>query len=652
MGKIGFRLFFIINILALNLVGFGQSPSFKTYTNPVIPGDHPDPTLTRIGNDFYTTGSSFNPTPVIYHSTDLVHWEVISQPVKASWQGYGDRPSGGCWGGHLVYYRNIYWDFFSRAGSMYYVRANDPKGPWSDPVKLKDPDSLPYTLGYDNSIFIDDDGKWYLIVKNGRPNNGIVELGADGQPTGIVYNLNWLNPAPSFPYSWAEGPVIWKYVGYYYYSFARNVTGGQWVMKSKTLTADSASWEMLGNFYNEKDPLKKEAVFHTPNHSSPQVSLDDSTCWVITQSYARKEWEGHARQGLLSQVHYNGLTPVADYPVKKIFEAPKLPGSGIPWMVAKSDFFDSENLNPEWSFLGYTPDSTYSLSERKGWLRLSPKPDKANTAIKIEGENSYSLITRIDFSAKIPGAEAGLRILRSDEKRWVKLYSAVNSSGKKVICFSDDSTKYETENKIGNTVWLKIFRVNHLISGYYSKNGKSWMKLGEDINSNFMDTLSANWIGTRIGLYVQKQPAFFDLFIYRDAFSSILAECPANQFGTVSTTPIGTIYSLDSIHNKDWVLYPGVEFGGHNNYPRHAKIFEVTASSASTGGMVEVWLDSIDTGRKIAECKISNTGNWDTFKTFTSHLKDVNGLHDLYLRFNGPDEQRLFMVNWIVFKED
>ena len=50
--------------------------------NPVIPGDHPDCTLTQIGNDFYTTGSSFNVTPTIYHSTDLVHWEAIARPVR------------------------------------------------------------------------------------------------------------------------------------------------------------------------------------------------------------------------------------------------------------------------------------------------------------------------------------------------------------------------------------------------------------------------------------------------------------------------------------------------------------------------------------------------------------------------------------------
>ena len=239
--------FMIVNLYA-------QSASFKTYINPVIPGDHPDCTVTKIGNDFYSTGSSFNVTPTIYHSTDLVHWEAIAMPVSASWSKFDDKPGGGCWGAQIVLYNGEYWDFFSRANTMYFVKATKPSGPWSEPVMVKDPSIINYGLGYDNSVFIDDNNKWYLVVKNGKPNNGIVELGNDGQPTGVVYNLNWLNPDPSFPYSWAEGPVMWKNNGYYYYSFARDLAGGQKVMRSKTLTAQQSSWEMLGDFFNENDP--------------------------------------------------------------------------------------------------------------------------------------------------------------------------------------------------------------------------------------------------------------------------------------------------------------------------------------------------------------------------------------------------------------
>src|SRR5579872_639737 len=54
-----------------------------TYVNPVLPGDHPDPTLLKVGDDFYHCGSSFHFTPYlpVYHSRDLIHWEEISRVV-------------------------------------------------------------------------------------------------------------------------------------------------------------------------------------------------------------------------------------------------------------------------------------------------------------------------------------------------------------------------------------------------------------------------------------------------------------------------------------------------------------------------------------------------------------------------------------------
>jgi xylan 1,4-beta-xylosidase len=613
--------------------------------NPVIPGDHPDCTLTKIGNDFYTTGSSFNVTPVIFYSTDLVHWEAIAQPVRASWSNYGDSPGGGCWGGHMVYYNGQYWDFFSLGGYMRFVTADDPSGPWSDPVIVNNPPQLPYTLGYDNSIFIDDDGKWYLVVKNNQPNNGIVELGKDGQPTGVVYNLDWLNPSP-YPYSWAEGPVMWKYKGYYYYSFARNLGGPQYVMRSDTLTADSASWEMLDLFFDQDDPLKPGALFTEPNHASPVVMLDDSTHWVAHPLYAKGEWIGQGRQGLLNQVRYDStLRPVADYPINSYFTAPELPSSGIPWMVPKSDFFDSESLDPEWSFLGYTSDATHSLTERPGWLRLSPKSStKANTIIKNDGEHNYSLITRLEFDPQSTDDEAGLRIMRGDERQFVKLYSSVTLSDFKLIMFSFKDIEYDIENTFGDTLWLKIIRENHVVRGYLSSDGIDWVQVGESIDISEIDSYNdySTFTGTRQGLYVKGSDAFFDLYIYRDAYTPIMAEWPANQFGTWRTSP------LDSIHNNDWALYAGVEFGGNADYPKSPDSFAVVASSATSGGIVEVWLDSIDTGNKISECNISNTGDWQTFKVFTSGVEPVSGRHDVYLKFTGG-AGRLFQLKWLKF---
>ena len=627
-----------------------RSSSFKTYMNPVIPGDHADCSLTRIGNDFYTSGSSYNPTPVIYHSTDLVHWEVIAQPVSAAWTGYDDKPGGGCVEGSLVYYNNKYWDFFSSAFSMYFVTADKPEGPWSLPTLMKCPSSVP-GLGWDNSIFIDSDSSWYLLVKNGQVNNWIVQLGNDGQPSGSIYDLTWLNPAPDYPYSWAEGPVMWKFRGYYYYSFAINVAGGQKVMRSKTLTDNPASWEMMGDLFNESDPRKAGSLFIDPNHSSSVITIDDSTFWIAHPVYTKAtEWKGQGRQGLLNQVRYNANSkPLADYPINQPFTAPLLTSSGIPWMVPKSDFFTSAKLNPEWSFLGYTPSNSYSLNDRQGWLRLSPRnPSKANTVIKNDGEHNYSLITKLDFKAKSLTDEAGLQIIRGDETRFVKLASSLNTGGKRIFFFSFESTRYEVLNLSTDTVWLKMIRFNHKISGYYSFNGKDWVKIGQDIDISTIDSYTDAgfqvWEGTRQGLFVGgNSPAYFDLYIYRDAYTQIMAACPANQYGTTQLN--STI--LDNIHDTDWVLYAGVEFG-NPDYNKVADSVQIAASGL-IDGQVEIWLDSIETGNKIGSFQIKATGNWNTFKTFSGKISPTTGRHDLYLRFTSSSANKLFQIKWIQF---
>jgi len=73
-------------------------------------------------------------------------------------------------------------------------------------------------------------------------------------------------------------------------------------------------------------------------------------------------------------------------------------------------------------------------------------------------------------------------------------------------------------------------------------------------------------------------------------------------------------------------------------------------SSASKGGEVELWLDAIGTGTKLAVCKILNTGNWDNYRTFSSRIKKVKGRHDVYLMFKGNKEQ-LFKLKSLVFAE-
>jgi len=534
--------------------------------------------------------------------------------------------------------------------TMYYVKADNPKGPWSTPTRIRVPAGIP-GLGQDNSIFIDDDKRWYLLAKNGQSGNWIVELGDDGQPTGVVHDLTWINPAPSYPYSWAEGPVMWKHDGYYYYCFARNVGGGQYIMRSEELTGDQAYWWAIDDFF-ETVPNPGEILFRGPNHCSPVVMLDDGNSWVFSQAYSQGtlEWHGQGRQGLLHQVSYDiGGNAVADYSSNNAVTAPDLPSSGIPWMVPHSDFFDSDKLNPEWSFSGYTPENTHSITERPGWFRLSPR-GKANTIVKNDGEHNYSLITRLDFNPESNTDEAGFWLFNGLETLYAKLNSTMNGSRKKVISFSfTDGAYYEAENTIGNVLWLKLYRDNHLLTGYFSADGEDWIQVGEAINVSSMDRNQPNyngWIGTQQGLYVKGKSANFDLYIYRDAYSPIMAQPAANQYGTLRVVNGTAPAYLDSIDTDDWAMYAGVEFGGNDYYKKPVSM-EISAASAASGGVVEVWLDSIDTGKKIAECTIENTGGWNNFQSFTADVDSVSGSHDVYLRFLGTGN--LFRIDCFKF---
>lgn len=651
-------------VFAVVLVLGRPAAAQESYVNPVFAGDHPDPTLTKIGDDYYSSGSSFNVTPRIYHSTDLVHWEAIAQPVAADWELYGDSPGGGIWGGHTVRHNGLYWHFFGRGTGgreMYYVTSNRPEGPWSSPVQMRVASGVP-NYGVDNSIFVDDDNRWFLLAKFGQSGNWIVELGPTGQPQGEVYDMTWLNPdEEDNPYGWAEGPVMWKHDGYYYYSFAQHLAGSQYVMRSAVqgapLSDDPDAWETPRVMFQGA-----RGDFSTPNHSSPAVTTADGTSWVISQSYdgsGNGEWQAQGRQGILSQIVYDeDGWPMAQYP-SGVEEAPDLPSSGIPWTVPRSDMFDATRLAPAWSFLGFTPEDTYSLTARPGWLRLEPYngtfvPGGQNTVIQDAVEHAFTLVTRVDFAPDASSDEAGLWTFNGPELLEGKLFVTAEGDGR-AVTFSFDTSSYSVALEEEGPVWLRLVRDGHDLTGFYSVDGAAWTQVGEAIDASRMDrhmsSEEANhdfnaFTGSQQGPYViGTKPADFDLYLYRDAYSRIPAEYPANFSGVVGTQGSGPEAGyLGRISDGDWAMYPGVEFGdapnGGNdaNYSWAPQALEVEAASATEGGTIEVMVDSLS-GRKIGEVQVGSTGDWNTYETFVADVEAVDGQRDVFLRFVGSSDQ-------------
>jgi len=634
----------------------GKDPSIlynfvETYVNPVFPGDHPDPSLLKVGDDFYASGSCFHFTPYspIYHSKDLVHWDVLTRVVPSNWSGLmGSQPAGGIWGGTLSYFYGYYWYYFSNTagGGQYFSKSNSPSGPWSAPVKVRTTaDTGP--IGYDNSIFVDDDGTPYMLIKPGQFVNRIQKIGTDGHLTAKVINMDWVNTAKK--YSWAEGPVMCKRNGWYYYFIAGNVAGGQYVIRSRSLTSDSLSWEAMGNFFETvSDP---NVTFRNPNHITQPFMLQDSTWWTISHSYENlngDSWDGKGRQGLLHQIIWDEKgKPTGKAPTTQPQTKPALQKGSETWKLPFSDEFSTETLNLNWHFLNPVTATKYSLKSKPGWITLNPGADSCHILQKDAGRY-YSMVSRVAVNTVKNGQAAGLYITNGNMSKSLKLVLTYNN-GKK-ITFSFLNLKYETANNSGDTVWLKLERKEHLISAYHSNDGFAWTQIGSALNVQDLDKTQDNynsWVGNSQGLFSKGITAHFDNFFYRDGFSKLLLAGRDNYYGveTISKN-VGKVLT-NTTNMGGWFMLGGVQIGDIN---RRANKIEITASSTQSG-ILEVWLNDIErNGTKIAEINITTTTSADIWKTFSVDISEISGRYDIYFRLKGP--KNAFYLNTVQFFTD
>lgn len=144
----------------------------KKLTNPIIPGFYPDPSICRVGEDYYLACSSFELCPgvPVFHSRDLAHWEQICYAMTPENGFHMERNSGvgGVMAPTLRCHDGLFYIIntnFSDRGN-YIVTAENPAGPWSEPHWL---DDVP---GIDASLFFDDDGQAYILGTGDVWDNG------------------------------------------------------------------------------------------------------------------------------------------------------------------------------------------------------------------------------------------------------------------------------------------------------------------------------------------------------------------------------------------------------------------------------------------------------------------------------------------------
>ena len=190
-----------------------KSDTVAMFQNPLFDGDYPDPTILRVGEDFYITHSSFRYAPglLVWHSRDLVNWTPISAALQ--------RAQGNVWAPDLIEHDGRYFIYYPVDGHIFVVHADHPRGPWSEPIDLK-------FDGIDPGHVVAPDGTRLLYVNAGN----MIALRADGLTTQgetrHVYD-GW-----QYPETWVtecfclESPKFTRRGNWYYLISAQGGTSG------------------------------------------------------------------------------------------------------------------------------------------------------------------------------------------------------------------------------------------------------------------------------------------------------------------------------------------------------------------------------------------------------------------------------------------
>ena len=384
------------------------------YRNPVIPGFHPDPSVCRVGDDFYLVNSTFQyfPGVPIFHSRDLVNWEQIGNvltresqlPLKeaTSWQGI--------YAPTIRYDNGVYYMITTNVGGggNFMVTARDPKGPWSEPVWLEQ-------QGIDPSLYFEN-GKCYMVS---NPDNTITLCQIDPK-TGKRLSPGkalWQGTGGRYP----EGPHIYKKDGWYYLLISE---GGTELAHRLTI-ARSRSIE--GPYEaNPANPLLthcslagQDSQIQGTGHGD-FVQAADGSWWVVFLAYRNYEGSYHhlGRETFLAPVEWpqdewpviNGGRPVDTLMNVKVLTAPP---ATEPQKRHIHTTFDRP-LGPEWVYIQNPVSANYQVHNSKLRLIASTGGLTENVKPTFLGRRQQSANfcaeTHLDFYHSVPSDEAGLTV--------------------------------------------------------------------------------------------------------------------------------------------------------------------------------------------------------------------------------------------------
>ena len=430
---------------------------------PIFRGDYPDPTIVRVGEDYYLTHTSgYNlPGLFVYHSTNLIDWTLLGPAIEKS------DIDLLIYAPDIVFHNNKFFIYFPAAGTNFVVWADKPEGPWSKPIDLKVPHIDPGHL-------VATDGKRYLYLSGGN----VIELSPDGLST--VGKLKHVYDGWQIPADWQiechclESPKLFSRDGYYHMISAQGGTTGP---PTGHMIVHARSKNPMGPWENSPhNPIiratsRKEnwgmrghgTVFDDPN----------GNWWVIYHAY-EKDFKTLGRQNCLEPLKWteDGWLRVDEEP--KRLQSLAKPQKRIPL----EENFTGESLPMPWFFWHRTIVDPYMEFTRDGlvWKAQGQRIEETNPLLMKAADHSYEIQVDVEIDGQ---SEAGL-LLFYDPKNYIGI--KLTEHGYETGLRGELPRGRTTRSGVSRSI-LKIRNDENSVEFFISEdNGKTFTKIGTGLD--------------------------------------------------------------------------------------------------------------------------------------------------------------------------
>ena len=530
--------------------------------NPILPGFNPDPSIVRVGDDYYIATSTFEwfPGVQIHHSRDLINWRLLTRPLRRASQLnlLGDPDSCGVWAPCLTFHDNLFYLVYTdvkrygrttvggasgaslRDFHNYVVTSPSIEGDWSDPVYLN-------SSGFDPSLFHDDDGRKYLLnmLWDHRPGRnrfaGIVlqEYSAQEQKLTGARQLIFEGTSLGF----TEGPHVYKREGFYYLLTAEGATGWGHAVTLARARELTGPYELHPDKYILTSRHRPDIELQRAGHAD-LVETQTGETYMVHLCGRPLRNRGRCVLGRETAIQKmiwssDGWLRTADgegVPRMEV-EVPQLPVHPFSKSPVREGFDGSElPLDFQW-LRSPSPDELFSLTARPGHLRLFGRESpgslfRQSLVARRQQSHCYRAATLIDFEPEHYQQMAGLICYYSGSKFHYLHISHDASSGKhlRVMSAIPDQVQADAFTQPiaipAGPVQLRVEVDYERLCFAYRVEGEDWSWLPEQFDASILsDEASApgtaNFTGAFVGMACHDlsgtlKPADFDYFDYEE----------------------------------------------------------------------------------------------------------------------------------------